>query len=160
MAKFKKGQSFKNQRVHVVGVFDQTGKGMNGKNVSFSISNDTREGDDIFTDPMLVYDTYVDKLGKQQNSFTANYSARQWEAIEAAANKDGDELVIEADLFMNKNGPGLLVNTNTLKTPEIPFNQQKHKANTLAAREAKKAAVAEQRAEQETQTEGEKELSV
>ncbi|MGC6586656.1 hypothetical protein ACPV3A_17015 [Paenibacillus sp. Dod16] len=159
MAKFKKGQSFKNQRVHVAAVYDQTGKGMTGKNVSFSISNDTREGDGIFTDPMLVYDTYT-RDGKQQNSFTANYSAKQWEAIEAAANKDGDALVIEADLFANKNGPGLLVNTNTLKTPEIPFNKEKHKANTLAAREAKKAAMAEQRAEQETQTEGEKELSV
>lgn len=156
MAKFKKGQSFKNQRVHVVGAFDQTGRGMSGKNVSFSISNDTREGDDIFTDPMLVYDTYVDKNGKQQNSFTAEYSAKQWEAIEAAANKDGDDLVIEADLFMSKSGPGLLVNTNTLKTPEIPFDREKHKTNTLTAREIKK----ETKAVQESQKQGEEELSV
>lgn len=156
MARFKKGQSFKNQRVHIVGAFDQTGRGMNGKNVAFSISNDTREGADIFTDPMLVYDTYLDKFGKRQNSFTAEYSAKQWEAIEAAANKDGDDLVIEADLFMNKNGPGLLVNTNTLKTPEIPFNREKHKANTLAARTLKKEA----RAEQEAQQQGEAEASL
>ncbi|WP_145142331.1 hypothetical protein [Paenibacillus sp. Y412MC10] len=153
MARFRKGQSFKNQRVHIVGAFDQTGKGMTGKNVAFSISNDTREGDDIFTDPMLVYDTYEDKNGKQQNSFTAQYSAKQWEAIEAMANKDGDDLVIEADLFMNKNGPGLLVNTNTLKTPEIPFNREKHKANTLAARELKKAAITEQETQKQDQTE-------
>lgn len=156
MARFKKGQSFKNQRVHIVGAFDQTGRGMNGKNVSFSISNDTREGDDIFTDPMLVYDKFIDSQGQEKPSFTAEYSASQWEKIEAAANKDGDELVIEADLFMNKKGPGLLVNTNTLKTPEIPFDQEKHKANTIAAREAKKAA----KLEQEAQMQGESELSV
>ncbi|MEK4277715.1 hypothetical protein [Paenibacillus sp. FSL R7-0026] len=153
MAGFKKGQSFKNQRVHIVGAFDQTGKGMNGKNVAFSISNDTREGEDVFPDPMLVYDPYTDRNGQQKNSFTAEYSASQWEAIEAAANKEGDDLVLEADLFMNKNGPGLLVNTNTLKTPEIPFNREKHKENTIAAKEAKKAAMIIEEEQQQNEDE-------
>ncbi|KQY91000.1 hypothetical protein ASD24_24710 [Paenibacillus sp. Root52] len=153
MARFRKGQSFKGQRVHVANVFEQTGKGMTGKNVAFSISNDTREGDDIFTDPMLVYDKYIDNEGKEKPTFTAEYSAKQWEAIEAAANKDGDNLVIEADLFMNRNGKGLLVNTNTLKTPEVPFNSEQHKSNTLAARALKKEVRVEQESEKQSETE-------
>lgn len=143
MATFKKGQSYKGQRLHVSSVFDQKGQGMTGKNVAFSISNDNREKEDVMTNPMLVYDTYKDSSGVEKDTFTASYSAKQWEAIEAAANKDGDAMVIEADLFPGKKGKGLLVNTNTLKTPEQPFNAAAHKEKTLEAREAKKAAKAE-----------------
>ena len=143
MASFKKGQSFKGQRVHVSGVFDQKGAGMNGKNVAFSISNDTKEPEDVITNPMLVYDKYVDGKGNEKDTYTANYSAKQWEAIEKAANKDGDAMVVIADLFPNARGKGLLVNTNTLKTPDVPFNAEKHRNNTLAVRATKKAAQSE-----------------
>lgn len=140
MATFKKGQSFKGQRVHVSGVFDQKGPGMTGKNVAFSISNDTREPEDVITNPMLVYDKYKDKEGKEKDTYTASYSSKQWDAIEKTANKDGDAMVLEADLFPNSRGKGLVVNTSTLKTPEEAFDQSKHQENTLSAREAKKAA--------------------
>ncbi|MGX1195851.1 hypothetical protein [Metabacillus sp. SLBN-84] len=149
MATFKKGQSFKGQRVHVSGVFDQKGPGMTGKNVAFSISNDTREPDDVFTNPMLVYDKYKDKAGKEKDTYTASYSAKQWEAIEKAANKDGDAMVLEADLFPNSRGKGLVVNTSSLKTPEVPFSAEKHRENTVASREAKKAAREGQNQEKE-----------
>lgn len=149
MATFKKGQSFKGQRVHVSGVFDQKGPGMTGKNVAFSISNDTREPEDVITNPMLVYDKYKDKEGKERDTYTASYSAKQWEAIEKAANKDGDAMVLEADLFPNTRGKGLVVNTNTLKTPEAPFDASKHRENTVAVRESKKAARQEKQTEQE-----------
>lgn len=139
MATFKKGQSFKGQRVHVSGVFDQKGPGMTGKNVAFSISNDTREPEDVITNPMLVYDKYTDASGKEKDTYTASYSAKQWEQIEKMANKDGDAMVLIADLFPNSRGKGLVVNTSTLKTPDVPFNAEKHRTNTLAAREAKKA---------------------
>lgn len=149
MATFKKGQSFKGQRVHVSGVFDQKGAGMTGKNVAFSISNDTREPEDVITNPMLVYDKYKDKEGNEKDTYTASYSAKQWEAIEKAANKDGDAMVLEADLFPNTRGKGLVVNTNTLKTPETPFDAAKHRENTVAVREAKKAARQEKQSQQE-----------
>lgn len=159
MATFGKGQSFKGQRVHVASAFEQ--KGGKGMNVSFSMSNDTREGEDVFTDPMLSYDTYTDADGKQKNKFTQGYSMKQWEAIEAAGNKDGDKLVVIADVFPNKRGPGLMVNTNSLKTPETPFDQDKHQANTMAAREAKKAAkAADNEAGKENEKEADKELDV
>ncbi|WP_078598686.1 hypothetical protein [Evansella clarkii] len=149
MATFKKGQSFKGQRVHVSGVFDQKGPGMTGKNVAFSISNDTREPEDVITNPMLVYDKYTDKEGKEKDTYTASYSAKQWEAIEQAANKDGDAMVVEADLFPNTRGKGLIVNTNSLKTPENAFDMTKHRENTVAVRDAKKAARQEQQAQPE-----------
>ena len=137
MATFKKGQSFKDQRVYVSAVFDQKGKGMTGKNVAFSISNDTREPEDVITDPMLMYGKYKDKEGVERNTYTVGYSAKQWEAIEKMANKDGDAMVLNADLFPNPNGKGLVVNTNTLSTPETPFDAEKHRANTLKARQEK-----------------------
>lgn len=149
MATFKKGQSFKGQRVHVSGVFDQKGPGMTGKNVAFSISNDTREPEDVITNPMLVYDKYKDKEGKEKDTYTASYSAKQWETIEKTANKDGDAMVLEADLFPNTRGKGLVVNTNSLKTPETPFDASKHRENTVAVRESKKAARQEQQSQKE-----------
>lgn len=149
MATFKKGQSFKGQRVHVSGVFDQKGPGMTGKNVAFSISNDTRDMENVITNPMLVYDKFRDPQGNEKDTYTASYSAKQWAAIEAAANKDGDAMVLEADLFPNTRGKGLVVNTNTLKTPTVPFDATKHRENTVAAREAKKTAREGQNQEQE-----------
>lgn len=140
MATFKKGQSFKGQRVHVSGVFDQKGPGMTGKNVAFSISNDTREPEDVITNPMLVYDKYTDAQGNSKDTYTASYSDKQWKAIEEAANKDGDAMVLEADLFPNARGKGLVVNTNTLKTPEVAFDADKHRANTVAVRQEKQTA--------------------
>lgn len=149
MATFKKGQSFKSQRVHVSGVFDQKGPGMTGKNVAFSISNDTRDMENVITNPMLVYDKFRDPQGNEKDTYTASYSAKQWAAIEAAANKDGDAMVLEADLFPNTRGKGLVVNTNTLKTPTVPFDATKHRENTVAARDAKKTAREGQNQEQE-----------
>ncbi|MEW4426037.1 hypothetical protein AB1I68_00920 [Paenibacillus pabuli] len=155
MVKFKKGQSFKNQRVYVANFSEQTGANRNGMNVAFSMANDTREGDDVFTDPMLVYDKYM-KDGQEKKYYKTEYSANQWEKIMNAANKEGPNLVVDADLMPNSNGPGLVVNTNTLKTPEIPFDREKHMAITEAAREAKKA----KREEQEIEKEDESELSI
>lgn len=144
MARFEKGQSMKGQRVHVTGVFDQKGKGMTGKNVSFSISNDLadpKDLDNVKTSPMLVYEQYKGQDGKEKTSYSASYSQSQWEKIEAAANKDGDKLVVIADLFPNRNGKtkGLMVNTNTLKTPDQPFNAEAHRENTLNARKEREA---------------------
>lgn len=159
MATFKKGQSYKGQRVHVSSVFDQKGPGMTGKNIAFSISNDTREPAEVITNPMLVYDKYKDAQGKEKDTYTASYSAKQWEAIEKAANKDGDAMVLEADLFPNARGKGLVVNTNTLKTPSVPFDAAKHRENTLAARKERAAAresAAEASAEQESAATAEK----
>lgn len=153
MATFGKGQSYKGQRVHVSSVFDQVGAGRSGKNVAFSISNDERGPEDVITNPMLSYGTYQDKEGKTKDTYTVGYSNAQWKEIEAAANKDGDAMVLEADLFPRKNGPGLMVNTKTLKTPEKPFDAAAHKANLTAARDAKKAA----KADKETAPEQEKE---
>ncbi|PAE87720.1 hypothetical protein [Shouchella clausii] len=153
MATFKKGQSYKNQRVHVSAAFDQRGPGMKGKNIAFSISNDTREPEDVITNPMLVYDKFKDKDGNEKDTFTASYSPKQWEAIEKAANKDGDAMVLVADLFPNTRGKGLVVNTNTLRTPETPFSAEKHRDNTIAAREAKKAAREAESAGQQNQRE-------
>lgn len=152
MATFKKGQSMKGQRVHVTSHFAQTGPGMTGQNVAFSISNDTKEIGDVMTNPMLVYGKTKDGT---KDVYTASYSAKQWEAIEKMANKDGDKLVLEADLFPDSKGKGLVVNTNTLKTPSEPFNQAAHEANTIAAREAKKQAreAANQQQEQEAELE-------
>ena len=158
MATFKKGQSFKGQRVHVSSVFEQKGQNMDGMNVAFSMSNDTRELDDVFTDPMLVYDKYTDAEGVKKNTFTAEYSKAQWESIKEAANFDGDAMVLDADLFPNRNGKGLVVNTNTLKTPEQPFDKEAHKQNTLAAREAKKAQYAQAAAAAEAEAEDELEV--
>lgn len=159
MATFKKGQSFKGNRVHVVAVFDQKGPGMTGKNVAFSLSNDLAQShEEVFTNPMLVYDKYKDKDGNVKNTYTASYSAEQWKKIEATANKDGDAMVLEADLFPDSRGKGLLVNTNTLKTPEIPFNAEKHRENTLAAREAKKQMYKERQQQATAEKEPEPEL--
>lgn len=144
MATFGKGQSYKGQRVHVSSVFDQVGEGRTGKNVAFSISNDERSPEDVITNPMLSYGTYTDKEGQKKDTYTVGYSKTQWEAIQAAANKDGDALVLEADLFPREKGKGLMVNTKTLKTPEKPFDSKAHKANLAAARDAKKVAKAEQ----------------
>jgi hypothetical protein len=149
MATFKKGQSFKGQRVHVSGVFDQKGPGMTGKNVAFSISNDARDTENVITNPMLVYDKFKDAAGNEKDTYTASYSAKQWAAIEKTANKDGDAMVLEADLFPNTRGKGLVVNTNTLKTPTVPFDAAKHRDNTVAARDAKKSARGGQSQEQE-----------
>lgn len=144
--------------MHVSAVFDQKAP-KTGKNVALSISNDTRDPEDVITNPMLVYDTYVDRQGKVHNTYTAAYSAHQWEQIEKAANKDGDAMVLIADLFPNKRGKGLVINTNTLKTPDIPFDMEKHRANTLAAREAKKQAYEEASASAEPAHEPEPELT-
>ena len=159
MATFKKGQSFKDQRVYVSAVFDQKGKGMTGKNVAFSIANDNREPEDVITDPMLVYDKYKDKNGVEKDTYTASYSAKQWEAIEKMANKDGDAMVVNADLFPNSRGKGLIVNTNTLKTPEQAFDREAHKENTLSAREAKRAMYESKEAEA-PEAEAEEELDI
>lgn len=153
MATFKKGQSMKGVRVHAASVFDQKGQGMDGVNVAFSVSNDLREQEAVDTAPMLNYGSYIDPEGNKKNTFTASYSRKQWEAFEKAANKDGDAMVVEADLFPSKNGKGLVVNTNSLKTPEQAFSQDKHRENTVAARDAKKAArdAAQQRDQQKAQ---------
>lgn len=143
MATFGKGQSYKGQRVEVVSVFDQVGAGRTGVNVAFGIANDTRAPEDVVTNPMLSYGTYKDKDGNTKDTYTVGYSRAQWDEVQAAANKDGDRLVVEADLFPRKNGPGLMVNTKTLKTPEQPFDLAKHKENTETARAAKKSAKAD-----------------
>lgn len=152
MATFKKGQSFKDQRVHISADFDQRAP-MKGKNVVISISNDTREGDDIKTDPMLVYQRYKDKQGAEAVSYTASYSESQYNAMMAAANHDGDKPVLIADLFPNKRGDGLVVNTNTLRTPDVPFDAEKHREVTEAARADKKAAREAKNAEREAANE-------
>lgn len=137
MATFKKGQSMKAQRVHVTGAYEQKPP-LTGMNVAFSLSNDDKEaGVNASADPMLVYDTF-EKDGKKHPTYTQEYSKKQWEAIEAAANKDGDDMVVIADLFPK--GKGLVVNTNSLQTPETPFNRALHKETTLAEREIRKAA--------------------
>lgn len=158
MATFKKGESMKNQRLVVSASFDQKGEGRKGKNVALSIANDTKDMENVKTDPMLVYDHYTDKNGEKKPTYTASYSPTQWEAIEAAANKDGDAMVIEGDVFPNRNGKGLVVNTNTLNTPEEAFDSQKHKDNTHAARAAKQAARKEQEAAKAQEQEAEQAL--
>lgn len=138
-AVFRKGESYNNQRVFVSSVFPQGGQ-QTGYNVALSIANDQQtDTSKIQTSPMLVYDQYM--VGNEKkDSYTTSYSAKQWDAIEKASNKDGDKMVILADLIPNNNGKGLVVNTNTLKTPEHPFNIDKHRVNTIAARDAKKAS--------------------
>lgn len=137
MATFKKGQSMKAQRVHVTGAYEQKSP-LTGMNVAFSLSNDDKvPGENASADPMLVYDTF-EKDGEKRPTYTAEYSKKQWEAIAAAANKDGDDMVVIADLFPK--GKGLVVNTNSLQTPENPFNREKHKEVTLAERDIRKAA--------------------
>lgn len=140
MATFNKGESMKSQRIAVSASFPQKGEGRKGHNVALTLANDTKAPADVKTDPMLVYDHYVDKNGEKQNSFTASYSPKQWEAIEAVANKDGDAMVFEADVFPNRHGKGLVVNTNTLKSTDVPYDSAKHKQNTLDARTAKAEA--------------------
>lgn len=157
MATFKKGESMTKQRIVVSAQFDQKGEGRSGKNVALSIANDKGGPENAMTDPMLVYDTYEDKNGDKKPTFTASYSSAQWDKIAEAANKDGDALVVEGDVFPNRHGKGLVVNTNTLSTPEESFDKAAHDANTLAAREAKaearKAAAAEKAAEKGKETE-------
>lgn len=155
MVRFKKGESFKGNRVHISSVFDQKGPGEKGKNVAFSISNDLRDPEDVKSDPMLVYGQYTDKDGERKPSYTAQYSASQWDEIVAASNKDGDAMVVIADLFPNSRGPGLVVNTKTLRTPDEPFNDEVHREKTLNAREAKKMARQEAQVQKEAEKEAE-----
>lgn len=159
MATFKKGESMKNQRLVVSAVFDQKGKNYTGKNVAFSIANDTKTVEDAMTDPMLVYDTYTDKDGNKQNSYMAGYSKDQWEAIEAAANKEGDAMVINADVIPRGKGrKGLAVNTKTLSTPEEGFSKAKHDEVTTQARQEKAKAREAAASAKEASAEVEEEL--
>lgn len=151
MANFKKGQSMKKQRVVAVQNFDQKGKNMDGQNVAFSIANDQSAIEDVQTAPMLVYGSYEDANGEKQASYTDNYSKTQWDKFVEKANKDGDKYVADVDVFPNKDGSGLVINTNTLETPEAPFDAEAHRANTLEAREVKAAAREAAAAEKSTE---------
>lgn len=145
MATFDEGQSYKDNRIHATGIFEQTGTHKNGKpmdgyNIAFSMSNDEAEGSDVFTDPMLKYDTYIDADGDPQYTFTVPYSKSQYEELMETANlgEDGKGMpVVNADLMPNPSGKGLLVNTKTMTTPENGFDPVAHKENTKSAREVK-----------------------
>lgn len=153
MATFKKGQSMKQVRVHAASQYPQKGPGMTGVNMAFSMSNDLLEPSEAFTGPMLEYGTFVDKNGEKKPTYTTAYSASQAEKFEAAANKDGDAMVVLADVFPNKKGTGLIVNMDTLTTPDEPFNAAAHKENTMKARELKKEARAAKESGQEQEQE-------
>ena len=158
MASIKKehGQSTKGQRVYMINAFEQQGK-MTGYNVSLALANDVpKTGEEarlapnagVQTAPCLSYDKYVDpKTNEEKPTFKVGYSKEQYEAMVAAANKDGDNLVFIADLMPRKNGPGYMVNTNTLKSTDIPFDKEAHKERTNAAREANKAKYAAKEAD-------------
>lgn len=143
MATIPKGESYKGQEVYVASAFPQkgtmpNGKPMTGYNVAFGIANDRREPERVITNPMLVYNQYKDHEGNDQVSFMQSYSKAQYEAIEAAGNKDGDALVVKADLIPSKKG-GFVVNTKTLQTPEKPFDAKAHRENTEQARAERQA---------------------
>lgn len=143
MATIPKGESYKGQEVYIASAFPQKGKMPNGQpmtgyNVALGIANDRREPDKVITNPMLVYNKYKDAAGDDQVSFTQSYSKDQYEAMQAAANKDGDAAVLKADLIPSKKG-GFVINTKTLQTPEKPFDAKAHKENTEQARAERQA---------------------
>lgn len=134
MATFREGQDISNQRVHVCATFDQQGDNA-GKSVMMSVSNDIRDADDIILDPMLVYDIYTDdKTNEEKRKYTTNYTEDEWDKIEKASNKDGDAMVVNGDLVENPNGVGLVVDTDTLTTPDKAFDETEHRKNTIHAR--------------------------
>lgn len=132
MVRFRRGESMKNQRVYVAASYSQVGNST-GRNVALSIANDTCEDDVIKTAPMLMYDTY-ERDGETYPRYTVGYSKKQWETIEQMANKEGDELVVVGDLMPTKDHKGLMLNTNTLQTPDEPFDKERHRARTVAKR--------------------------
>lgn len=155
MATFNKGESYKNQRVHITNAFEQTApKG--GYNVAISRSNDLAEQDKVDSGPMLVYDNYIDD-GVSKNSYTAEYSKSQMDAMNEIANKEGDNYVIVADLMPNSKGPGLIINTKKMSTPEEKFDKAVHVEKTNLAREnnAKAREDAKLAKEQEVEAETE-----
>lgn len=132
MVHFKRGESMKNQRVYVAASYAQVGNST-GRNVALSIANDTCRDEDIKTAPMLMYDSY-ERDGKQHPRYTVGYSSKQWEEMIRMANKEGDELVLVADLMPTKDHKGLMINTNTLQTPDEPFDKDTHRKRTIAKR--------------------------
>lgn len=163
MAKFNKGESMKAQRVYISAAFDQKGNST-GKSVVATRANDDKTPETADTQPVLVYDSYKDKDNKMQPSYTKGYSAKEWERIEKMANKEGDALVVIADLFPpkgrdGKREKGLKMNTLTLQTPDVPFDKAKHVEVTQTARDNKKAA-REAKANVEPAPEAEDELQV
>lgn len=162
MANIKGGSKDTKYRLVVSGAYpqkgvNQNGVAMTGYNIAFRMANDRLTKKDIEagkgqTAPMLAYDSYTDKNGEKQTSFTRPYSKEQYDAIMAAANTKGDKPVIEAAVFPRNNG--LVVNTNTLETPKVKYDKDKDIANTTAAREV--AAAQREAREQQAEAQNEK----
>lgn len=140
----------KNQRVYIASVFEvpkkdaKEGDKPSHYDISLGVANDLGDPkkNEVMADPMLAYNQY-EKNGEKKVSHTIRYAASQYEKMLDAANKDGKYPVIEADLFPTRaNAPkrGLMVNTQTLKTPEKAFDHEKHLANTTEIRDIKKEA--------------------
>lgn len=161
MANIKGGAKDTKYRLVISGAYPQKGKNANGVemtgyNIAFRMANDRMTKADITagkaqTAPMLAYDSYTDKNGEKQTSFTRPYSKEQYESIMAAANTKGDKPVIEACVFPRNNG--LVVNTNTLSTPKYKYDKAKDAENTNKAREvaAAQREAREQQAEAQTE---------
>lgn len=143
MATIRKGMSYKGNRIAILSAFDQTGEKQTGKNLQLVMANDLETDDNrVITNPSLVYKSYNDKNGKPQTWTKESYSKKQYEAIMAVANTDGTHPVFEADLMPSANGKNLIVNTNTVKHVDQPFDHEKHKERTLEVRNDRAAAAA------------------
>lgn len=140
----------KNQRVYIASVFEvqkkdaKEGDKPSHYDISLGVANDLGDPkkNEVMADPMLAYNQY-EKNGEKRVSHTIRYAASQYDKMLDAANKDGKYPVLEADLFPTRaNAPkrGLMVNTQTLKTPEKAFDHEKHLANTTEIRDIKKEA--------------------
>lgn len=151
MASYKNrgGRTMKNERLYIANAFPQEGTGRNGVqmtgyNVQVGVANDLcKDLKQVITDPMLRYDNYTKPDGTKGKSMTIAVSKDQYEAIQAACNKDGDKPVFQADLFPK--GSGLMVDTKTLKTPEAPFSKDAHDKNLTDARAMRAAERAAQK---------------
>lgn len=154
MANFRKESknSKEGVRLYVAAAFPQKAP-MTGYNMAIGVANDLgpRKGQNLQSAPMLAYDNYTTKDGKEGTSYTRPYSKEQYNAIMAIANTKGDCPVFKADVFPKNNG--MVVNTSTLAKTSKPFDKAEHQKNTELAR----AEVAKQREAQQAQAQNEAE---
>ncbi len=148
-----KAAEAKQARLVVTGVFKQKGENLTGYNVALKFANDLLTDKDIQAGkgqsaPMLAYNKYIDKNGKEQTSYTVPYSENQVKEMMAVGKLSGNKkvktpeeltgAVIEGDVFPDKGY--LKVNTKTLNKPAKAYNKENDTKNTAILRENAKAA--------------------
>lgn len=125
------GKYMRQCRLYVEAAYPQLSKGL--------VYADIRAANDLALpggypsgNPALVTDYYTGEDGKRKQRNLAPYTVEEFDAINKAANPDGDKPVFYGDLLPRRGG--FRVEPESISPSRVPFSMREHKARTSLAK--------------------------